>query len=66
MKQVMRDFIEEYKGSDFNTRLNFYMQHPEFRSDFLKIEQKEVAYNQFDTMKRRTGIKRFSSFLGGN
>ena len=32
----------EYRGADFNQRLNMYLQYPRLRSDFILIDQKDI------------------------
>lgn len=40
---------EKYRNSDFVSRLHIYLQFPELRNDFLKIDQSEPNSDFFNT-----------------
>ena len=53
--------IAEYKGADFNQRLNLYLQYPRLRSEFILIDQNEINSKTAD--KFNLGINSLKSQL---
>ena len=42
MTQNDHDITAKYREADFNQRLNMYLQYPQLRSDFIRIDQDDL------------------------
>jgi hypothetical protein len=52
--------LADYQKTDFNGRLNLYLQYPELRAQFMEIDQRE----QMEQVDRRGGLLRNSTAAG--
>lgn len=43
MAENLNKITAEYRDADFNQRLNMYLQYPRLRSNFILIDQRDLA-----------------------
>jgi hypothetical protein len=60
MSEHIHKMLADYQKTDFNGRLNLYLQCRELRAQFMKIDQNE----QMEQVDRRGGLFRNSSAAG--
>ena len=51
MKRV-ESIIEEYRGADFEKRLNLFLECPSLRTCFMEIDEREMADESFRATSR--------------
>ena len=42
MNENYNGITAKYREADFNNRLNMYLQYPQLRSDFIRIDRKDL------------------------
>ena len=56
MNENYHDIKAKYREADFNHRLNMYLQYPQFRSDFIRIDRKDLETDLSAGLKSRPKI----------
>ena len=66
MNESYHDITAKYREADFNNRLNMYLQYPQLRSDFIRIDRKDLETDLFAGLKshQKIALAQISMVLG--
>ena len=56
MNQNICGLLDRYREADWNTRLDLYLQHPDLRGEFIKIDRSDHCRKWEDRMRSVRGI----------
>ena len=64
MNETAKQLLADYRAADFHHRLNIYLQTPELRSEFIKIDQAELKKSLASTSPapKFSLVKKLSNF----